>query len=179
MPAPYSSKAIANSFLDIAKEKKSGISPMKMQKLIYFAHGWHLVIFNKPLIKERVEAWQFGPVIPGIYHEFKSYGRGNITDYACDFNFTGDTITLGNLSFDTPKIDQDDKDVKALLGKIWEVYGKLGAFQLSNMTHATGSPWDQVWNKEGGDRPGTDIDDNIIKVHFAEKAAQNKQVQQG
>ena len=71
--APYSALAIANFFL----ENHKSISPMKLQKLVYFAHGWNLAISNNPLIKEPIEAWDYGPVISTIYNEFKLFGGSN------------------------------------------------------------------------------------------------------
>jgi len=44
---------------------------MKLQKLVYYAHGWHLALNNEPLIDEQVECWQYGPVISSLFHEFK------------------------------------------------------------------------------------------------------------
>ena len=68
MSAPYSSKAVANSFLDIAEAGNvNDISPMKLQKLVYYAHAWHLAFLGQPLIREEVQAWKFGPVIPDVY----------------------------------------------------------------------------------------------------------------
>lgn len=74
--------AVANYFLDKAREDGVDLSPMKLQKLIYFAHGWHLAIYGEPLIDESVEAWAWGPVISSIYHDFKKYGRDPITSPA-------------------------------------------------------------------------------------------------
>lgn len=55
--------AIANHFIMRRWRDGVHVSPMKLQKLVYFAPGWYLALFNKPLIDERVEAWKFGPVI--------------------------------------------------------------------------------------------------------------------
>ena len=73
-----SAKAIANYFLD----KSIDLTPMKIIKLVYIAHGWHLAITDKPLIEDYVQAWEFGPVIPDLYHEFKKYGNTPIKTYA-------------------------------------------------------------------------------------------------
>ena len=35
-------------------------------------------------------------------------------------------------------------DAIAIIRKVWEIYGKYSAVQLSNMMHAPGTPWDQV-----------------------------------
>src|SRR5437870_3577302 len=78
----YEARAIANYFLDLAKLANQELNPMKIQKLVYYAHGWNLALDGQPLIDEAVEAWTYGPVIPSLYHEFKKYGGGPITSKA-------------------------------------------------------------------------------------------------
>ncbi|MEK6748472.1 MAG: type II toxin-antitoxin system antitoxin SocA domain-containing protein [Pseudomonadota bacterium] len=160
----YNAKAIANYFFDVAKEHRQSISPMKMQKLVYFAHGWYLAIKNEPLIDEQVEAWQFGPVIPSLYQEFKSYGKSEITAYATEF--TG--LSLATLSLETPRIP-DTQDLKDFLNKIWEVYGGLTAIQLSNLTHQCDTPWRKTWGENGVPK-GTDINSDEIRAYFRSQA---------
>jgi hypothetical protein len=46
---------------------------MKLQKLIYLAHGYYFAVTGCPLVGEQFEAWQFGPVSPTIYHEFNRF----------------------------------------------------------------------------------------------------------
>jgi uncharacterized phage-associated protein len=54
---PFDSKAVANEFLKLAEQDGVKLSPMKLLKLVYFAHGWHLALKGEPLLNERVEAW--------------------------------------------------------------------------------------------------------------------------
>ncbi len=155
----YSAKAIANKFIEIAKAKGSTITPMKLQKLVYFAHGWYLSLTNaKPLIDEKIEAWRYGPVVPSLYHQFKSLGNRPIEEYATDFQIEPE------IRFITPNLPED-KNLFAFMEKIWDVYGKFTAIQLSNLTHQSDTPWAKVWTN--GDVPkGTGIDDSIIKEYF-------------
>ena len=58
-----SSGAIANYFLDRGEGEDILISPMKVIKLSYLAHGWYLAFTdNNTLVNEDVEAWDHGPV---------------------------------------------------------------------------------------------------------------------
>ena len=101
MGAPFNSKAVANHFLELAKRDGQTIDPMKIQKLAYYAHGFFLALYDKPLLDDRVEAWKWGPVIPSLYHEFKQYGGGPIVGLATDVEFVGD----GKFRIFTPQLD--------------------------------------------------------------------------
>ena len=93
----YSAKAVANYFL--AKYGKHGITPLKMQKLVYLSHGWYLAFYDEPLVDdEYAEAWRYGPVFDSLYHEFKHRGRLPITNPARDIDL--------DLKETTPKIAQ-------------------------------------------------------------------------
>ena len=84
---PLPAKAVANYFLDKAKNAHRPLTPMKLQKLVYIAHGWHLALFDASLIRERVQAWRWGPVIEDLYHEFKEFAKQPITRKAGYYSF--------------------------------------------------------------------------------------------
>jgi uncharacterized phage-associated protein len=156
---PYFSLAIANEFIKVAGESGQTLTPMKLQKLVYFAHGWCLALTGKPLINEPIEAWKFGPVIPSLYHSVKQYGNQPI-----------DSPVLPEYAFSAmkpPSID-DGPDVeentfaKQLVRRIWDVYGRFTPFQLSNLTHAQDSPWDKT---EKGQKKQS-INSDLIRDYF-------------
>ena len=74
----YNCFDIAKQFLKFAKEEGIGIEPMKLLKLTYIAHGWHLGFYSKPLMVNNIEAWKYGPVIPDLYHVTKRFGFSNV-----------------------------------------------------------------------------------------------------
>jgi uncharacterized phage-associated protein len=54
-----------------------------------------------------------------------------------------------------------------LLKRIWRVYGGFTDVQLANMTHAPGTPWDQVNRMYNGNIPKyATIPDEMIGQHF-------------
>jgi uncharacterized phage-associated protein len=172
---PYKPIAVANYFIDLAKSKGDCISPMKLQKLIYYAHGWNLALKDSPLIDEQVEAWAFGPVIRSVYHKFRSYGDRPITEKESVFKLRETPNAAGLVGrWYVPSIDDEPDSApftKQLLDKIWDVYGGYSAIQLSNMTHQPGSPWDQTVTeckeKNGGRLlKGTDIPATVIRDYF-------------
>ena len=151
----YNSLIIANYFLYLANRDNKLVSAMKLQKLVYFAHGWYLALTGDALIDEQVEAWSYGPVIPSIYHRFKHFGSNPIEGFASDI-------------FHPEAMFPEDQEIKRFLEKIWQVYGKLTAIQLSNMTHEPDTPW----YKTRGERAvpkSTDINPDIIKEYFKEE----------
>lgn len=162
----YSAKAVANYFL--SKYGKSGITPLKLQKLVYLAHGWHLAYFEEPLVgDEYAEAWQYGPVFSSLYHEFKHKGRSPIDGLATDLDWD-------NLEEVTPRVDKSDKKVRKLLDRVWEVHGRFTGGQLSRMTHKDGSPWAETRKTEGGDRKNSHIPDELIMNYYKKLRDKNE-----
>lgn len=148
---PYSAKAIANYFLNRANAAGQEITPMKMQKLVYIAHGWHLAIHGEPLIDEPVEAWRYGPVIPSLFQAFRKYGASPIAEHA-------DGVArhaLDNVNIQT-------------LDDVMEAYGEMGAIDLMRLTHANDSPWSGVRDEDDRSSYGATIDDDLIKEHFVQ-----------
>ncbi len=154
-------QAIANWFYDQSeRDGRSDLTPMKLQKLVYFSHGWYLALENAPLISESVEAWRWGPVVPSLYREFKEYGPDTIPRRARDLRFEG-----GRLMQYEPRID--NASVKGFLRVLWNTYKDYTAIQLSNMTHEPGSPWDTVASKYQYNLPmGINIPNDLIQDYF-------------
>ena len=161
----YSSIAIANYFLDLAENKGEPLDALKLQKLVFIAHGWHLAIHNEPLISERVEAWRWGPVISQVYDVFKYYGDKEITGRGTMMRRMSQDPR--DIIEDIPKVKADDKDTIEFLNEVWKVYGEYSGIQLANLTHEKGSPWHQVWHKQNNSaQRGAVIDDRIIQNYY-------------
>ena len=159
----HKARVIANEFLERAEDAGRSLTPMQLQKLVYFAHGWHLAIFERPLIDEPVQAWTWGPVISDLYHEFKKFGASSIENWALLSRFE-----MGN-----PPTGESAK----LIDKIWEVYRGFTGPQMSAMTHKDGTPWSEVWQSltEANPSPisGNLIENKKIAEHFVSLAASN------
>lgn len=159
---PYTAQAIANTILDLAKDSDiDSITPMKMQKLIFFAHGWHLGLTDKPLISDTIQAWQYGPVIESLYHDLKQYGSEKIENQINSINFE-----QGIFSTEVQVVKSSD--IIGLLKQIVEQYGKYSAIQLSNLTHEVGSPWYEVVKKYPNELSNRSIPipNSLIDSHF-------------
>ena len=114
---------VAQYFLAKADEDAGDLmSNLKLQKLMYYAQGFALVLCDKPLFPQCIEAWIYGPVVPALYHEYKSYGTDAIPPPR---------------ERDFSKYDQETRD---LLDEVYAVYGQFAAWKLRNMTHQE-PPW--------------------------------------
>lgn len=153
---PYPAKAVANAILNKAAEFSAPISPLKLQKLLYYVCGYYLAATGEPAIDRAFEAWENGPVVPEIYHEFKSSRWSPIARLANDYD--------GSV-FKTVPIPVDDRVLNKVIDFVWDIYSKYTPEQLSDMTHAEGSPWDITRKKYPGIRDA-DISNDEIKRHF-------------
>lgn len=79
----YVSTLIANNVLSRAFAKKAYISPMKLQKILYFVAAEYQKKAGQSLFSERFETWQYGPVLRSVYSEFHPFrqGRGQQVTY--------------------------------------------------------------------------------------------------
>ena len=92
-------------------------SPMKLQKLCYYAQGFALAE-GDPLFSEDFQAWQHGPVVPGLYWKYQQFQWRPI-----------------NSDVPTPNTGRLD-----LLREIVAAYGRYDGAALSTMTHRE-TPW--------------------------------------
>ena len=74
----------ANNFIRRSKQEDIAITPLKLQKLVYFLYKQYLQSTKCKLFSEQFETWKYGPVVPSIYTEFSSYGNDPIKSYAQD-----------------------------------------------------------------------------------------------
>ncbi len=124
---------IANQLLLYSADKGGELmTNMKLQKMLYYQQGFHLAYFGTPLFDEDIEAWMYGPVVPVIYEEYKSYGRNGIEpNRELAFSF-------------------EQKKELALFNEVCKVYGAYSAIGLMNMTHEE-MPWKSTPTGEGED----------------------------
>jgi uncharacterized phage-associated protein len=158
------SLAVANEIILLAKAAGRPPTQMKLQKLIFFAHGWHLALADAPLVDEQFQAWKYGPVIPSVYQKFKQYGTMGITGLGLEAKRIGET----GIEWIPPHLEPGAAFDAALLRKIWEVYGHFTGNQLSAMTHAPDTPWTRA-RQQYGDVFDIPIPDEDIKQYFKGK----------
>ena len=89
----YSASCIANYFIENTKS----IDNLRLNKFVYIAYGLALVYKERELFKDRIEAWEYGPVIPAIYHEFKKYKDKKIIEQSYILDQNGNSLSVGSV----------------------------------------------------------------------------------
>jgi len=74
----YDVLIVAKYIIKRCNELDRTISNLKLQKLLYFVQAEFLVSTGDPCFNESIEAWDFGPVVPVVYHKYKVYGSASI-----------------------------------------------------------------------------------------------------
>jgi uncharacterized phage-associated protein len=113
---------IALYFLhQVDREAGDTLSALKLQKLVYYAQVWSMVLRNQPMFPEPIEAWKHGPVVRPVWEHYQQYNRSAI-----------------------PQPEQPLPDFTSsefeVLDLVWNRFGELSAHQLRNLTHAE-LPW--------------------------------------
>lgn len=146
--SPYTAENVAKYVIYLASQafvgdnkEREGITNLKLQKVLYFAQAYYLSKVGKPLFSDNIEAWEYGPVIPSIYHKFKSKGSNPII---CEE--------------DKSSLSLEDKET---LKKVWETFGGYSASRLVDIAHAH-TPW-----KEANKSQSQIISQKSIKEYYA------------
>ena len=110
-------------------------------------------------------------MIPSLREAFREYGARRIKSRASYLVPRRGTNIFEEIKEVIPTIDQGNPPdlpfVRDLLDRIWQVYGKYSGVQLSNASHAPGTPWDHVNKTYQGQIPkGTDIPTESIRDYF-------------
>ena len=125
---------VANNLIRRAITEKESITPLKLQKLIYFLYKEYLQTTEKELFTERFETWKYGPVIPSVYYEFASFEKEPITKFARD-------------SKNAVYVVREQGEFKEALDRVWERYGNCSGEDLSKRTHKKESAWCKAYEE--------------------------------
>ena len=136
----------ATYLLYIMGEVFDDLTNMKLNKLLYFAQGYYLKKYGRPLFDNAIEAWEHGPVVPEVYSAYKKYGDKPIKEY------------------DSNMIAEITPETEDLIFDVARQYGRYTISTLQNMACVAGSPWDQVYH---GEHSHIEIPLTAIQSYFA------------
>lgn len=107
----------------LAKISGWKLSNLQMQKILYLADMNFVGQHGARLVDEDFEAWDYGPVIPSLYHECKAFGSKRVPDI-----FWGAEIISG-----TPEAE--------MIERAWQRLKALNPGRLVENTHWAGGAW--------------------------------------
>ncbi|MCY4656077.1 MAG: DUF4065 domain-containing protein [Gammaproteobacteria bacterium] len=167
---PTSAMAVANWFLE-KSWRELHLPPcdqMKLNKLVYYSHGWYLGNYHTELFAEDIEAWPHGPIVRDLYYEFMSFGRRPIDRLGKRIEMKDGEFTIG--------IPKHNGSLNDFFESVWAVYGKYTGIQLSNMTHQKNEPWTIVAKQYDYDlKAKPTIPPEIISAVFERKIMRARQ----
>lgn len=131
------SDLLADYLLAEMRERGEILTPLKLQKMMFYADAWHLALYDREITGERFKAWVHGPVLISQYHRFK------------DFRWMPITAEI--------KKPEISPDLKSHLDEIVEIFGSETAVALERMTHK-----ETPWIEARGDLPDDEPCDNYI-----------------
>lgn len=130
----YNALSVAHYIIDYCNEHGNSISNLKLQKMLYFVQAEFLVSTpkNTPCFKDRIEAWDFGPVVPSVYHLYKLFGSAPIPTRMNDVL--------------VPYFEEISSDDQLMINSIVDDASRYTAAQLVQLTHNQ-APWKNAYRR--------------------------------
>jgi uncharacterized phage-associated protein len=135
---------VAKEFVKLALsgDEEDPLTNLRLQKLLYCAQAWSLILRDSELFADELQAWQHGPVVPTIYHQPPDGHGSNL-------------LRLEAFA-DVPDLQGDEAE---FVKRVWEAYNLYSALQLCKMTRQE-MPWRKTW----GDRPAHATGQDTISI---------------
>ena len=112
-------EVISEYIITIGKE----ITPLSLQKILYYAQGFYKAFFGKFLFEDDCQAWVHGPVYVNIYEKYKEFKSANISI---------------DIDYDIEDIIVDEK--REILDVVIKYFGYYNGKALEKMSHYE-TPW--------------------------------------
>jgi uncharacterized phage-associated protein len=173
IPIMNSAAAVTNWFIEKNQTDQILLTHLKIQKLLYYAQGWHLGFFGVPLFEDNIHAWTYGPVVETVYHALKYRGKlETIIEPIPGYVFTHGNFQMEN----APKLNlEGDKDRAKYMNSFWGKYSKIEPWVLVGSTHKKGTPWELVASSPSYDRSVNSlIPVQLMKTYFTKLLPEEK-----
>lgn len=123
-------------------EKLEEVTPLMLQKLLYFIQGVYSALYGKPIFEEDCRAWVHGPVYPEVYELFRDFKYNPIDDARfAMLEGTADVLT------------EEERNVIDL---VVNTFGMYGGKVLERITHNE-DPWKEARKGYGDSIPSSEL----------------------
>lgn len=134
-------------------EKLEEVTPLMLQKLLYFVQGIYSALCGRPIFVEDCRAWIHGPVYPEVYDLFRDFKYNPIDDARFALlEGTIDTLT-----------DEEKKVIDLVVN----TFGMYGGKVLERITHNE-DPWKESRKGYGDSIPSSELlpKERIMKYYM-------------
>lgn len=133
-------------------EELEEVTPLMLQKLLYFIQGIYSALYGKPLFEEDCRAWVHGPVYPEVYTLFRDFKYNPIDD-----------VRFGLLKGTDDVLTEEERDV---IDRVVNTFGIYGGKVLERITHNE-EPWKSARKGYGDQVPSSELvsKDSIRKYY--------------
>lgn len=132
------------------------VTPLALQKMLYFIQGIYMVLFGVELFSEDCEAWAHGPVFRDVYDVFKNFKYNPIDDT--------------RFSMFQNRFSELSDNVKQVINLVVESFGMYSGKTLERITHGE-APWKDARANCLPDEPSNEvISKEAIRKYFSEVA---------
>ena len=124
---------VANYFIYLdcndIHSKRFRVTPLKLQKLLYYSQAFTLSATKEVLFHEEILAWDYGPVVKKIYYLYKNFGSSPIELEDCDLQ--------NNL----------DRKQRTIVEGVYNIFKLKTGSEMVKSTHKE-DPWKNTYKTE-------------------------------
>lgn len=121
----WSAEELAKYIVTKCTEDHFSVSNLQLQGILYFIQKEALRQTGKPMFRDEIQAWKFGPAIPAVYYRFGGFGAMPI-----------DAVYATR---------RPEGLEKSLIHKIMEEKRALAPWELYRETHRKDGAWETVF----------------------------------
>lgn len=140
----YNVLDVCRHVINYSNDKDYGISNLKLQKVLYFIQAYFLISTNEQCFKEKIEAWDFGPVVPEAYREYKQFGSGDIPTVSFIVDFDEENIWESKIREYRDNIIASADKVR--IDAVVDKFSDYSATDLVSITHRQ-APWKKAYQR--------------------------------
>lgn len=123
-------------------EQMREITPLALQKILYFIQGIYMALFDKPLYEEDCMAWTHGPVYEDVYNLFKDFKYNPIDD--------------NRFAIFKDRFEELGEQERKVIDLVINTFGKYSGKALESITHEE-LPWKNAREGYEASEPAREI----------------------
>ena len=136
----YKAIDVARYVINYANDNNMVVSNLKLQKILYFIQLQFLLDTKHRCFSDEIEAWDLGPVVPDVYHEFKKFGAFGIPRVQYVYDFSKGWFNIEQRPYESSINENDRKIIEDVLREC----NNYSPGQLVEITHNQ-TPWKRAF----------------------------------